>query len=416
MMPQQPVTPSSLSAPDPFAYLYARVQKGIKPGLERIHAVWDKVRQTHSQLPQFILVAGTNGKGSTCGFIFQELYRRGYEVGLFSSPHLLELRERFQVNQAFITDVELHQVIAKLTRCAGPDLFSQLTFFEVCTLVALEWFTASQVDFAVLEVGMGGRLDCTNVVCPVLSVVTSIDLDHQQWLGDTLPQIAREKLGIGRPQLPLLWCEPESVLKGLEGVLAEVSGTGVCVHRFQPRRVFQNCMQRNAEIALQAVGLLCLDARPRRVCSFKPVTHIARGQYLSSPYPSLYYTCHNLAACKQMMREVQCSYGDRPLWAVCAPLKDKAYQDILHYVGARVDLLIGYQADHARGLSAAEVTDLPFDWFAHARDAMDYVHAAWSASMQQPRPLLLIFGSFLGLGDWLRVQGKSVQDLLHDHE
>src|SRR5437899_10139523 len=150
------------------------------------------------------LIAGTNGKGSTAATLASILQASGLKTGLYTSPHLLRINERIRVNGSSIADDEfalLHDVVDRTAeRLVGEgDLPWHPSFFEMLTAMALEYFARSRPDMVVLEVGMGGRLDATNVVEPRLSIITDISLDHQKYLGETVAEIAREKAGIIRP-------------------------------------------------------------------------------------------------------------------------------------------------------------------------------------------------------------------------
>ena len=152
----------------------------------------------HEQL-RAIHVAGTNGKGSTSHLIAAVLQAQGYKVGLFTSPHLVSLTERIRING---TPIPEDQVADFITRHRAFLDETQPSFFETMTALAFDYFVREQVDFAVVEVGLGGRLDSTNVLTPILSVITNIGLDHTELLGNTLPKIAREKAGIIKPHVP----------------------------------------------------------------------------------------------------------------------------------------------------------------------------------------------------------------------
>jgi dihydrofolate synthase/folylpolyglutamate synthase len=151
-----------------------------------------------------VLIAGTNGKGSTAATLASIVQAAGYRTGLYTSPHLVRMNERIQVNQEPISDAEFALVYERVENAAA-DLVArgQLpwhpSFFEMMTAMMFEYFASAGVELAVLEVGMGGRLDATNIVDPCISVITDIDFDHQKFLGNTLPEIAREKAGILRP-------------------------------------------------------------------------------------------------------------------------------------------------------------------------------------------------------------------------
>ncbi len=163
----------------------------------------------HEQL-RFIHVAGTNGKGSTCAML-ESIYRAaGLRVGLFTSPHLVSFRERIQVNRQLISETE----VARLVGGMREQLQTlEPTFFEFVTVMALRHFAEQKCDLVIWETGLGGRLDATNIVTPLASVITNISFDHQHWLGDTLAKIAAEKAGILKPGVPAITAadEPEAL-------------------------------------------------------------------------------------------------------------------------------------------------------------------------------------------------------------
>src|SRR5579864_2465600 len=152
-----------------------------------------------------VLIAGTNGKGSTAATLASILQSSGLKTGLYTSPHLVRINERIRVNGREISDEGFAGLHGEVDRCAEKlvekgDLPWHHSFFEMMTAIAFEYFAREKVEIAVLEVGMGGRLDATNVVDPILSVIADISLDHQKFLGNTVAEIAREKAGIIRPQ------------------------------------------------------------------------------------------------------------------------------------------------------------------------------------------------------------------------
>ena len=154
---------------------------------------------------RFIHVAGTNGKGSTCAML-ESIYRAaGLRVGLFTSPHLVSFRERIQVNRQLISENELAQLVEEIQPILKQfPANNHLTLFEVVTVTALKYFANQKCDLVIWETGLGGRLDATNIVTPLASVITNIAFDHQQWLGDTLEKIAAEKAGIIKPGAPVI--------------------------------------------------------------------------------------------------------------------------------------------------------------------------------------------------------------------
>ncbi len=178
--------------------LYSKRTKGIKLGLERVSAVLEKLGNPHDSFLS-IHIAGTNGKGSVSKIIYSLLRAHGFRVGLFTSPHLTRFTERILVNDEEISEDNVINLIEKI-----KPYGEVLTFFEYVTIMAFLYFQEMKVDYVVVETGMGGRLDATNVVKPEVSVITSIGIDHQEFLGTTLSSIAQEKAGIIKKGIPIV--------------------------------------------------------------------------------------------------------------------------------------------------------------------------------------------------------------------
>lgn len=195
-------------------YLDGLALHGIKLGLANIRALLTAAGEPQDAYPT-IHIGGTNGKGSTVAMLGAILTAAGLRVGRFTSPHLVKINERFQIGDEIIPDEELFAEIEYFRRIAAERDYPP-TFFELNTAVAFRWFARRQVDAAIIEVGLGGRLDSTNVIRPVATAVTSIDLDHMQYLGDTLEEIAYEKAGIFKPGVPAVISE---LKEGPRGVL-----------------------------------------------------------------------------------------------------------------------------------------------------------------------------------------------------
>ena len=183
-------------------WLYATQQFGLKFGLENIHRLLASLGDPQKRY-RSIHVAGTNGKGSVCAMLEQILRDQGYRTGLYTSPHLVRFNERIRLNGREISD-EL--VTAGLTRIRAivTTWETHPTFFEIATALAFLHFAQEDVEIAIVETGLGGRLDSTNVLTPLVSVLTPISYDHEKWLGETLPEIAGEKAGIIKPDVPVV--------------------------------------------------------------------------------------------------------------------------------------------------------------------------------------------------------------------
>lgn len=191
--------------------LYSLQRHGIKLGLEHTYRLLESIGNPHDGLV-FIHVAGTNGKGSTCAMISSMLQALGKKVGLYTSPHLLHFNERIRVDGFPISDQEIIMFMNK----AEDDIMQiESTFFETTTAMALDHFKNNEVDVAVIETGLGGSLDSTNVINPVLSVITPVSLDHRDILGEDIVKIATEKAGIIKPGVPLILAEQEKKVERL---------------------------------------------------------------------------------------------------------------------------------------------------------------------------------------------------------
>lgn len=183
-----------------WQYLDELQMHKIKLGLEAMRMTLGRLGSPEMRCPA-VHVAGTNGKGSVCSMLRSIMTRAGYKTGLFTSPHLSSVRERFRIDEHYISEPDFTRLMERVRQSLGPD---KITYFECTTALAFSWFAENDCDLVILETGMGGRLDATNVILPLLSVITTISLDHEQYLGDTIASVAFEKAGIIKPGVPLI--------------------------------------------------------------------------------------------------------------------------------------------------------------------------------------------------------------------
>ena len=188
---------------DALQFLHGLTLFGSQFGLERPRRLAALAGNPQDRL-RFIHVAGTNGKGSTCAMIESIHRTAGLRVGLFTSPHLVRFSERIQVNRQPIADTDVARLVDELRRADTSTAPEAITFFEFVTVMALKYFAEQSCDLVIWETGLGGRLDATNIVTPLASVITNIQFDHERWLGDTLAKIAAEKAGIIKPGVPVI--------------------------------------------------------------------------------------------------------------------------------------------------------------------------------------------------------------------
>jgi dihydrofolate synthase/folylpolyglutamate synthase len=172
----------------------------IKLGLDSMRMFLEELGSPEEEL-KFVHIAGTNGKGSVAVTLLTLLAEAGYSVGLYTSPHLSSVRERFRINDEYISEREFAEEGSRIHDILGER---QITYFEFTTALAMLWFARRNVDLVILEVGLGGRLDATNVITPLVSVITNVSMDHEMYLGDTLQEIASEKAGIIKSGIPVI--------------------------------------------------------------------------------------------------------------------------------------------------------------------------------------------------------------------
>jgi dihydrofolate synthase/folylpolyglutamate synthase len=324
-----------------FLYSLGNEIQTAKFGLDRITRLLEGLGNPH-RTGRFVHVAGTNGKGSTCAMIEAGLRVAGVRSGLYTSPHLNEPTERIQIagqpisqNQFAEAFTEIHEIAEQMLAAEELDLHP--TYFETVTAMAFLLFAREHVDTVVLEVGMGGRLDATNVVTPALSIVTPVDLDHQVFLGDTLQKIAAEKAGILKPNVPAIFAEQpaeaESVLrahaKGPYTLAREWAIIDLALDergsRFRLRDFSITCPlagqhqvenARTAAIALQQLGV-----PPAGIATTR---WPGRLEHISERPEIILDGAHNPAGTRALVEYIRRFYSGRRIWIVYGVMRDKA--------------------------------------------------------------------------------------------
>lgn len=204
------VFPLAMTYAEFIEWMFNLERFGIKLGLDNVSEFLRRIGNPHLSF-ESVHVTGTNGKGSVCVFVSEILGRQSMKVGLYTSPHLVDFRERIMINGVEISEHDVLRIGEQLKKVmeqmAAEDPEKQLTFFEFTTGMAFKYFEEMGVDIVVAEVGMGGRLDATNVITPVVSAITRIGLEHTKYLGTTIQDIAREKAGIIKPNARVVTCE-----------------------------------------------------------------------------------------------------------------------------------------------------------------------------------------------------------------
>jgi dihydrofolate synthase/folylpolyglutamate synthase len=339
--PSKEVPQPSMTYKQALAWLYGLQRFGIKLGLENTRRLLDEccdgvrvqrpaVATARASTPKVIHVAGTNGKGSVCAMIDSICRAQRYRTGLFISPHLITFRERIRVNGEMIFE---KAVAAGLTtiRDLVADWDPHPTFFEVTTALALKHFGESKIDIAILETGLGGRLDATNAVQSDVSVITPIALDHEKWLGHTLAEIASEKAGIIKPGVPVVSAtqqpEAEQVIRARAAECGSpvqfINGT----YKGSPVSLRGNYQKQNAAIAIAAIHAANIHLGEKAIVrGLAAIEWPARFQKWDER--TIIDGAHNPGAARilaQTWREV---FGDQKATLVLAVLSDKDLRGI----------------------------------------------------------------------------------------
>ncbi len=314
------------------AWLYATQLHGIHLGLENIQRLTDAlgIRVAGPEAPKFLHVAGTNGKGSVCAMLDSCCRAASLKTGLFTSPHLVTFRERLRLDGEMISEDEVAAGLTEI-RALVEKWDHAPTFFEIATALALAWFQQRGAEVVVLETGLGGRLDATNVVTPAVSVLTRIDLDHQQWLGDSLPAIALEKAGIIKPDVPVVTGPQEDEVRVVIVQIAMWRGAALNFVVSPFRRVelalaggHQRWNAALAAHALELAGLAISDEAMAR--GMRTVEWPGRFQQIT---PRLVLDgAHNPASAQRLATTWREVFGDQRATLILGVLQDKDVRGI----------------------------------------------------------------------------------------
>jgi len=413
--------------------LFAMTFFGIKPGLERIEMLCASVGDPQDTYP-VIHVAGTNGKGSACAMIAAVLQGAGLRVGLYTSPHIERFNERIRVNGEQIADVDVARLARPLMDAAKTV---QGTFFEVTTAMAFQYFAEQRVDVAVIETGLGGRLDATNIVSPMLSVITSIDFDHMEYLGSTLESIANEKAGIIKQGTPCVIAEPRRELRAVFEARALQVGAAfsfvddevhVDVDAFHPNlSMTVSVITRDERFYITTD--LCGEHQARTIATvvacwphleqllphrqtdvmtetqrhawYAPLASVqaltglhGRIELLLSQPPIILDVAHNPASMQALVRTLRsCGYEERSLHVVFGVMADKDASVMLDTLFPLVRHLHTCAPHYKRSMSAVGVAQIAAERSIAAVTPHESVAAAVAAAVASRAPVL-ICGSF----------------------
>ena len=414
-----------------LAYIEALHPKSIAMGLDRVNVVADKL-QLNPKFP-IITVAGTNGKGSVCAMLSQIYVHSGYRVGCYTSPHLNDYNERVSINLQPISDEDLCTAFAAV-EAARDDV--ALTYFEMGTLAAMWHFCRQNLDIAILEVGLGGRLDAVNSFEPTCSIVTTIDLDHMEYLGETREKIGFEKSGIFRAN-KLAICGDETPPQSLLDYASKTGANLQLINRdFQVKKTTQGWQYSACDVQLQLpnLGLTGDFQRNNAACAMCAVQHLnqilptlqaniyealravklkGRFQQIHENPQIIVDVAHNPHAAESLAQNLQSAACSGKTLAVFGMLADKDVEGVIRAVSSDIDAWFVVDIHSPRGAKASELQKIllkhakksPVQLFAEVSVAID---SACKNATKNDR--IIVFGSFYTVADAIASKFNSLRD------
>ena len=341
---------------DALAWLYGTQTFGVKLGLDNTRRLLASVGDPQARL-KFLHVAGTNGKGSTCAMMDSILRAAGHCTALYTSPHLVDFRERLRFDGAVIPEDAMAEGLT-LLREAAAGWDHAPTFFELTTVLAAWWFARQGADYVVWETGMGGRLDATNAVTPLVSVITPIGLDHQKWLGDTLAQIAAEKAGIIKPGVPVVSAPQPGEVRAVLEAKAHEAGSAIAFVAEPwdggPVGLSGSHQLWNAALACAALRAAGVGAEAKaEIQGLRSVVWPGRFQLVAGNF--VIDGAHNPEAVETLVATWREVYGEAKAALVFGALRDKDGGQLLRALRAIADEVWLVPVSGLRGASAAEL-------------------------------------------------------------
>jgi len=435
MTPAAPSNTASLA--DWLSYLEQLHPSAIDMGLERVREVAARLPLESTAVK--IVVGGTNGKGSTCAMLEAILLAAGYRVGLYTSPHLVNFNERARLNGEIVSDAEFVRYFS-MVEAARQGV--SLTYFEYSTLATLTMFAAASIDVMVLEVGLGGRLDAVNIVDADCSIITSVDIDHVDWLGDTREKIGFEKAHIyrnGRPAICSDPSPPQSLLDYAKTIGCDLWLFGrdfnysgdrqqwAFAGRQQRRNALAYPALRGANQLLNASGALAaLEALRERLAVPQQAVRLGllqaslpgRFQILPGQPTVILDVAHNPHAAAVLEKNLG-NMGFHPYtYAVFGMLSDKDIAAVVKHMAPRIDHWFCAGLPGTRGLTAEQLAAKVKESIAGhqqtsepevAVSACSSVAEALAAAhkVSKPDDRIVVFGSFLTVAGALQASGRS---------
>jgi len=401
--------------------LFKKKEFFINPGLERIKEASKRLGNPHKSF-KTILISGTNGKGSTAAFLESLFRNHGYKTGLFTSPHLVRENERWQINRQEIDDSTLQEYIEKIKPVIEKY---DLTYFEASTLIAFLYFADENVDIGILEVGLGGRWDATNIVEPELSIITNVSLDHTHILGDTTEKIAFEKLGIARKDKPLILGSNQRELlnqaeklnikeiyvynRDFKTVIKSLFPT-LFDYQFSDKKIesIKLSMPGSYQVSNSATaltGFIVFQEKQKKNYSLKLIKEAlfktnwkGRLQIVKKSPLIVIDGAHNEDAIKKSFHELKRIFPDKEIITVYSGMKDKELKKILQIVKKNSKETIITKIPVERGISEKDIQEKGVPFIPDIEDALKT-----AIEMYNQKSVIFITGSLYLIGEILKM-------------
>lgn len=344
--------PNRIKISSSIKYIGSLGPSKMRMGLRNMQAQMAALDNPQNQYPS-VHIAGTNGKGSVAAITSSILIRAGYRVGMYTSPHLEKINERFQINGKPISDASIAQLTTTILR---HSISRRLTHFEFLTAMAFLWFAIEKVDIAIIETGLGGRLDATNIIeRPLVSVITNISLEHTQWLGKTVKKIAWEKAGIIKKTVPVITMAKGDALSVIKGQAKKNKSTVIRPQTYQISKRELN-LKGDYQLNNARISLAILDQIKNQFpvgssqirMGFKRVKWPGRFEIFNKRRKIILDAGHNLDAFK-CLRKNLLQHGFKKVDLLFGVLKDKDFNAMIGVISDMVNRVVVVPVPSERG-------------------------------------------------------------------
>ncbi|NLK63057.1 MAG: bifunctional folylpolyglutamate synthase/dihydrofolate synthase [Fusobacteria bacterium] len=405
--------------------LYSYNSKGIKLGLDNIRKIMDKLGNPQNNY-KIIHIAGTNGKGSTASILENVLIENSYKVGKYTSPHLVKFNERIVVNRELVEDSEIIYYFNKIEKIVN-DLEIEATFFEITTAIMLQYFSDKKVDWAILETGMGGRFDSTNIVNPTLSVITNVSIDHTEFLGDTIEKIAHEKAGIIKENIPLFFCDDKENVKEIfksytnlyidilekynnHSYYLDMENYNTVINIDKETYVLPLFGDFQCNNFLTAYGVLrSLGISKESIKQgIKNTVWSGRLEIVKKDKINIFDGAHNFDSATKLCNTIKKMYNKDEVILVCSILKDKDVKKILEIFSDFSSSVVFTSLDYYRGMCANELKNIGREFFSEIYVENSIQKAINTANLTDKKAVVYA-GSLYFIGELKKVMVNEIK-------